>query len=122
MSDDFNAQVGRLDERMKGMEEKLVDLATKVDQIRAPKMWPVILGVIAITGFIGGIGAGWVNLRLEPLKIQQAQGQKDFDRLYDDVRTLQKALSDCATVKYVDDKTGYMYHELKNKIPTYKAP
>lgn len=122
MSEDFNEQIGRLDERMGSMEEKIDDLSTKVDQIRAPKMWPTVLGVVAVVGFIGGIGAGWVNLRLEPIKIQQAQGQKDFDRLYDDVRALQKAFSECATVKYVDDKTGYMYHELKNKIPTYKSP
>lgn len=122
MSDDFNEQIGRLDERMGSMEEKIDDLASKVDQIRAPKMWPVISGVLAIIAIIGGAGSTWVNMRLKPVEIQQAQSSKDFERLYDDLRDVQRQLREVATVKYVDDKTGYMYHELKNKIPTYKAP
>lgn len=123
MSEDFNAQVGRLDERMKGMEGKIDTLTEQVELLRKErevKWWPIILGVVAVAGFIGGIGAGWVNLRLEPIKIQQAQGQKDFDRLYDDVRTIQKQLDSKADSKSVEDRIGYAYDRLKTEIQLKK--
>lgn len=118
--------MGRLDERMKGMGIKLDDLSTKVDAMRAPKMWPVVLGVVCVAGFIGGIGAGWVNLRLEPLKIQQARGEKDFDRLYDEVKSIQKLVDAKSDSKYVDDKIAYAYdrilQEIKIKIAQKPQP
>lgn len=116
MSDDFNAQIGRLDERMKGMEDKIDDLASKVDQIRAPKLWPIVSGVLALIAIIGGAGSTWVNMRLKPIEIEQARDAKDFQRLYDDFRALQKSVDGKADSRYVDDKIAYAYDRLKTEI------
>lgn len=116
MSDDFNAQVGRLDERMKGMEDKLDDLANKVDAMRAPK-WGATIGIcVAVAGFVYATGGGWVSLKLEPIRDNLLRAEKDIERLKDEMRYINSRADQKADKTYVDDKISYAFDRLKTEM------
>lgn len=122
-NDDIGTQVARLEEQVEGLRTALgantatvKELADKVDQIRAPKLLPMVVATVSIIGAIGGFGSMWVNLRLAPFQETQARNQKDLDRIFDDIRALHRTVETKSDKAYVDDKIAYTFHELKNRL------
>lgn len=117
----IETQLGSL---MNGQEKhsKELEAIRRAIEDNKPKLMPLIAITITLACALSGANAMWVNLRVKPIEIQQARSEKDFDRLYDDIKILKTRLEEAATIKYVDEKSSYLYHDLKNKIPPVKVP
>lgn len=117
MSDESDKVViGKILVRLDHQDLSLQRIDDKLDALRSPRLWPIVIGLIAVTSLLGTIGQAYVTMKLEPIRNDLVRDGKDIERVKDDVRIIYSRIDSKADKSYVDDKIAYAYDRLKTEM------